>query len=183
MQEERRASPRVAVSLEAAYRLSPGNPMPRPGWLKDISLGGSLIYQTEPLRPGSKISVTIGLPSEGQVVLPGTVAWCRESRMGHGGYEAGIQWGELNPIFQARLSTFLAHRVQPKGPEISSVARSAATARIRSYAPASLTEPFGRPTPSPLWRLIILGLIGLGIFLLVTLIWQDLYGYRPTHLF
>ena len=148
--QERRAFSRIPVKLGATYKLVQKSTVPRVAVADDLSLGGSHIYEAELLEPGWKISVALTLSSEGQVVLPGTVVWCRESRLKQGGYEAGIQWGEINPIFQARLKAFIAHRTPSCGPTIS-----------------TLREPSPAFFPAE----IIWGLLGCAIFILSLFLW------------
>jgi hypothetical protein len=76
---------------------------------RDISLGGARFASTERLEPGGKISLTLSLPKEGEVVLTGVVVWSRmtEQDGGQVGYESGLCWQNVDARAQARLNSFL----------------------------------------------------------------------------
>ncbi len=109
---ERRAYIRVPVGIEASYQLARNLSAPRFGMSQDVSLGGMRFTPSDPLQPGDKVSVTLALPREGDVILAGVVVWARESHDGRSRYEAGLRWTEVNPAAQARLNAFLTEHTR-----------------------------------------------------------------------
>ena len=106
---EKRIHIRVPVGLEGSYqpvaRLAP----PRLGMTRDISLGGARFVSTERMEPGSKISMTLSMPKEGEVGITGLVVWSRLADQGgrQTAFESGLCWQNVDARAQARLNSFL----------------------------------------------------------------------------
>lgn len=106
---EKRVHIRVPIGVEGSYqpvsRLAP----PRLGMTRDISLGGARFVSTERLEPGGKVSLTLSLPKEGELIFTGLVVWSRMAEQGTGqvAYESGLCWQSIEPHAQARLNSFL----------------------------------------------------------------------------
>lgn len=106
---EKRVHIRVPVGIEGSYQPITRLAAPRLGITRDISLGGARFSSTERLESGGKVSLTLSLPKEGEVVLTGVVIWSRMTEQGGGqvGYESGLCWQNVDARAQARLNSFL----------------------------------------------------------------------------
>ena len=106
---EKRIHIRVPVGIEGSYQPVTRLAAPRLGMTRDISLGGARFASAERLEPGGKISLTLSLPKQGEVVLTGVVVWSRmtEQEAGQIGYESGLCWQNVDAHAQARLNSFL----------------------------------------------------------------------------
>ena len=119
---EKRVHIRVPVGVEGSYQPTTRLAAPRLGMTRDISLGGARFVSTERLEPGGKISLTLSLPKEGEVILTGTVVWSRLTEQGGGqvGYESGLCWQNVDAHAQARLNSFLTDYTRSDGAVIIS---------------------------------------------------------------
>lgn len=106
---EKRVYIRVPVGIEGSYQPITRLAAPRLGMTRDISLGGARFASTERLEPGGKISLTLSLPKQGEVIFTGIVVWSRmtEQDGGQVGYESGFCWKDVDAHAQARLNSFL----------------------------------------------------------------------------
>lgn len=110
--QERRACIRIPANVEAFYRIAEtGHPHARPLLTQNLSMGGALLRQSENLVPGSSLAITLNFPSQGPVVLPGTVIHSKPVSSEQGRFEVGVRWGEMNPIFKSRLNAYLDYRI------------------------------------------------------------------------
>ena len=102
---EKRVYIRVPVGIEGSYQPLTWLAAPRLGMTRDISLGGARFASSDRLEPGGKISLTLSLPKQGEVILTGTVIWSRmtEQDGGQVGYESGLCWLNVDAHAQARL--------------------------------------------------------------------------------
>ncbi|MDO8730488.1 MAG: PilZ domain-containing protein [Candidatus Omnitrophota bacterium] len=119
---EKRVHIRVPVGVEGSYQPTTRLAGPRLGMTRDISLGGARFVSPERLEPGGKISLTLSLPKEGEVILTGVVVWSRLMQQGRGqiGYESGLCWQNVDARAQARLNSFLTEYTRSDGAVIVS---------------------------------------------------------------
>lgn len=117
---EKRVYIRFPAGIEGSYQPVTRLAAPRLGMTRDISLGGARFASVERLEPGGKISLTLSLPKEGEVVLTGTVVWSRMTGQGRGqtGYESGLCWQNVDARAQARLNSFFTEYARPEQPAI-----------------------------------------------------------------
>ena len=73
--EERRRFVRLDVYLDVSYSVLPDS-QPRYSVTKDVGAGGFCLVTDEPLKPGTRLQVSLKLPERGTpVVCVGEVAW------------------------------------------------------------------------------------------------------------
>ncbi len=110
---ERRASRRFEAGLKSLYQVERRLiAVPKEGRAENLSLGGMLHSQTEPLGLGQRVITSFRLKSLGHVVLNGVVAWCCEANDQPGRYEIGIRWADNAPASQARLTAYLSSQTE-----------------------------------------------------------------------
>ncbi len=126
---EKRVHIRVPVGLEGSYQPTTRLASPRLGMTRDISLGGARFSSAERLEPGGKVSLTLSLPREGEVILTGVVVWSRMMEQGGGqvGYESGLCWQNVDAQAQARLNSFLTEYTRSDQPVIITSGPAAAS--------------------------------------------------------
>ena len=119
---EKRVHIRVPVGIEGSYQPITRLAAPRLGMTRDISLGGARFVSADRLEPGGKISLTLALPKEGELVLTGVVVWSRMTEQGAGqvAYESGLCWQNVEAHAQARLNSFLTDYTRSDGAVIVS---------------------------------------------------------------
>ena len=119
---EKRVHIRVPAGIEGSYQPINRLAAPRLGITRDISLGGARFASSERLDPGAKISVSLALPRQGEVVITGLVIWSRIADQGGGqvNYESGLCWEHVEAHAQARLNSFLTDYTSSETPMIVS---------------------------------------------------------------
>lgn len=79
---EQRRYARAPVNAAATFSIK-GDPAPREGICRDISVGGMFLETASPARFGAEVIVQTSLPgSSDALALPGVVRWLRDGGMG-----------------------------------------------------------------------------------------------------
>ena len=140
---EKRVHIRVPVGIEGSYQPTTRLAAPRLGMTRDISLGGARFASSDRLEPGDKISLSLSLPKEGEMVLTGVVVWSRigEQRAGQAAYESGLCWENVDAHAQARLNSFLTDYTRSDGSTV--IVSSAQAASPLSWYPRAIAAGLG----------------------------------------
>lgn len=105
--EERRRTPRIRVSVRAAYQDEGES---KRGNVYDLGLGGVFICTSEPLDPGSHLCLTLETPGEEvPVEADGPVVWTNLVETEAVPAGMGIRFLRVDPMAQERL----ARRLEP----------------------------------------------------------------------
>ena len=98
-QRERRATPRINVGLSCHQRIGTGRALRH---TRDVSTFGLSTAEGSPLPPGSKLTVTLRLPDQGDIELPAEV-------LGAFDHDSGMRLRFVDPPLAAlqRLHKYL----------------------------------------------------------------------------
>jgi hypothetical protein len=81
----------------------------------NISAGGMCILMADPLREGSKPTMTFCLPDETEpIVCTGRIAWCRPSTIDPELFEVGVSFLTINEDDRRRVMGFVESHMSPQ---------------------------------------------------------------------
>lgn len=76
----------------------------------NVSAGGLFVATTDLLTPGRSVSLRLQFPDEGDVVVPGVVAWRREVGGADGPTGFGVRFVDLDSVAERAIGRFVAYR-------------------------------------------------------------------------
>ena len=116
--EERRQFVRLDTRLPITYRVVTSAP-PVQAITKGIGGGGICVFLSEPVRPGTRLHVTVKLPDqERPLTFTGEVVWCEQYEVigktqRNRSVEAGLKFVQIEPPDQQRIMQYVILSLQP----------------------------------------------------------------------
>jgi len=110
--QERRAAIRVTCALPAAYSVT-NRLSTLPARVTDLSMKGVRLWTGEPLMPGDQVTTSFLLPSEDRpLIVNGRVRWQGAEAGRSGGYQSGVEFGDVDETTQFCLQAFVTSSLQ-----------------------------------------------------------------------
>ncbi len=104
LRTEQRGNPRITtrITVESV------------GPTLNISAGGMCVLMADPLREGSKPTLTFSLPDDPDpIICHGRIVWCRPSKIDPDLYEVGLTFLEISDADRGRVMEFVEHHLSP----------------------------------------------------------------------
>jgi c-di-GMP-binding flagellar brake protein YcgR len=105
LRTEQRGSPRITtrITVESV------------GPTLNISAGGMCVLMADPMREGSKPTLSFQLPDDPKtIVCTGKIAWCRPSRIDPELFEVGVTFAEISDDDRSRVMGFVDAHMSPQ---------------------------------------------------------------------
>jgi Tfp pilus assembly protein PilZ len=105
LRTEQRGSPRITtrITVESV------------GPTLNISAGGMCVLMADPLREGSKPTLSFTLPEDpNPVVCQARIAWCRPSKIDPELYEVGLTYTDITEEDRRRITDFVDAHLSPQ---------------------------------------------------------------------
>jgi len=81
----------------------------------NISAGGMCLLMADPMREGTKTTLTFSLPEDPvPVTCQGRIAWCRPSRIDPELYEVGASFTDISDEDRRRIIAFVEAHLSPQ---------------------------------------------------------------------
>ena len=122
--EERRKFVRLDTRLPVSYQVMRG-PASKGSLSSDISGGGVCLFLSEPLKPGTILSVEVTLPEQARrIAFTGEVIWCEQYEVigktqRERSVEAGVKFIQIEPPDQQAIMRHVILSLQPQPPASS----------------------------------------------------------------
>ena len=104
----RRTSPRYAIEMEVGIGSESNFYV---GFTENLSASGVFVATYSPKPIGSKVDVTLTLPTGAQLVVPGTVRWMRSATPSGDTWPGmGVQFDKLSDDEESKIRDFIRFR-------------------------------------------------------------------------
>jgi Tfp pilus assembly protein PilZ len=81
----------------------------------NISAGGMCVLMADPLREGTKPTLTFTLPDETEpIICRGRIVWCRPSKIDPELFEVGVSFAEISDEARDRVVAFVDTHLSPQ---------------------------------------------------------------------
>ncbi len=105
LRTELRSSPRITtrITVEAV------------GPTLNISAGGMCVLMADPMREGTKPTLSFLLPDDLEpVVCTGRITWCKSSKIDPELFEVGVVFAEISDADRLRVTQFVDTHMSPE---------------------------------------------------------------------
>jgi Tfp pilus assembly protein PilZ len=81
----------------------------------NLSAGGMCVLMADPMREGTKPTLTFTLPDDPEpVVCRGRIIWCRPSKIDPDLFEVGLSFAEIDDEDRNRVEIFVEAHMSPQ---------------------------------------------------------------------
>ena len=105
LRTEQRGSPRITTRITVESI----------GPTLNISAGGMCVLMADPMREGSRPTLSFSLPDDTDVITcRGLISWCRPSRIDPELFEVGLAFEDISDVDRRKVTDFVESHLQPQ---------------------------------------------------------------------